>query len=841
MGEFATTLAALTEEPSCHDSSALSTAEIVDAITQVLESNCNVIEVHSSISALTGRKYRPSKWTFLRAVRQLVRNGKTLLFPAFTFSYAAGNEFHIKNSRSETGILAEWVLELPEAHRTPNPIFSFVVIGPKTQLFLDADHRDAYGPKSVLAVLEEQDGGALMLGASWDYLSFLHKLEQEMAVPYREFKIFHQPAELGAGLVDPEMRVYVRRRDIRTELDFAAAGRAAEEEGLVRSSRLGEGQVKFVRICDVAEIGRRKIKENPCFLLKESHRVSFDIENISLREQQPPFRVAVLSAENPDYLLEELRKYLPAVAPSRKFEFYSNDFGSLYQDLTLEVSSLRTFDPDFTIVADTFESICTISGRHAIDLEDYVNRLERWVAAVCSWLHAGRGKVAVLKPIWASSPVLGDQENTASNGFEQSAADMNLRLYNEFQQNQGILIDTSSLAGESATPLRDPRTWYLARTPYSIEFAKVLAKRFAGLILDRCGLSTRLIVVDLDNTLWGGIAGDDGIESVALGGDFPGNAYQDFQLMLRSLSQRGIGLAIASKNDPQLAFEIIDNHPHMALRTKDFVDHEIHWNQKADSISRITKRLNLGLANVLFLDDNPVEREAVKRAFPQVIVPDIGHDPALYCDIVRQIPQLNAALITNNDRKRADSFKQLKAVSDARERSTDHFSFIRDLDVHVLFSRLSPGNIARAEQLMAKTNQFNTTVKRYSSTDLKRINDQGSAVIVIDVADKFNSKEIMGVIILRDYFILDSVVLSCRALGKGVEQNIFQAISKHIFERTKEFARVDFHRTPRNQVAGDVLKELKFSEHEDGWVATPDSLEVQVPIVRISGIEEQFK
>ncbi len=806
----------------------LSTAEILAAIKQAAPPDCDVFEVHSSLSLLSGLSRRPHRWAFLRAVRSLVREGKTLLFPAFTFSYAGGKAFHLQHSPSETGVLADWVLSLPEARRTPSPMFSFVVIGPKLPLFLQADHRDAWSAESVLSRVEKLGGGALMLGAGWDYLSFLHVVEQRFMVPYREFKVFHAKADLGQGPVDPAMQVYVRRRDIRTELDFAAGGRAAEEAGLVKTALLGEGEVKFVSLRHIARLCQERMGTNPFFLLKNGQQTAMDIAQVTQRTQQPVFRIALLSAENPDYLIEALKKQIAATIPTRSIAFYPSQYGNFYSDLTLDDSPLRTFNPHLTIIADTFESLSGCSGQYAIDEETFHLRLNRWHAAVAGWAEASENQVAVFRPMWA----------TASGTF--SGEENSARLATILAQNEGIFIDTPSLAAQSAIPLRDPRSWYLARTPWSPQFAKVLAEYLTGIVLDRCGLSVRLIVVDLDNTLWGGVATDDGLEGLALGGDFPGNAFRDFQLLLKSLVQRGIGLAIASKNDRHVALDILDRHPEMVLRREDFADEEIHWEAKTDSVVRLAKRMHLSLSSVMFLDDNPVEREAVRRNLPEVVVPELGNDPVRYCEIVSRIPQLASAGLTSSDRQRGNAFRQLKAVEDARRVAVDSQAFISDLAVTLRFALLNDGNLSRAGQLMTKTNQFNTTLKRYSAADLKALVQQGHQVIVLEIADKFNPPEIMGVAVLQQA-VLDTVVLSCRAFGKGVETALFQALAAALFRQSGLYLRVCFTPTDKNHVVISALEALHFTPHNDIWLAGTKSLSLPVSPVKITGLEEIFQ
>lgn len=814
----------------------LQSDEILSAIRSAADPDCDVYEVHSSICDLVGVRWMAHKWAFLRCIKVLVREGNTLVFPSFTFSYARGGGFDVRRSRSETGILADWVRELDGAVRTPNPIFSFTAIGPRVQDFLDADHRDAYGAASVFAVLHRLDAGALMLGASWDYLSYLHHVEQMHQVPYREYKTFHEPANFGAGLVDPEMTVYVRRGDLRTELDFAAAGRAAEREGKVRRADLGASWVKFLKLSDVTAICSSEMARSPCFLLQEPQRVLRDIENLAAQASQPALRVALLGSQNTDTLDHYLKAALAEHAPSRRYETYVPPFGTMHQEVHVVDSPLRAFAPEATIIADTIDSICGVADAWSLGPDAIRDHVDRWVDTVRRWIEGCHGRVVLVDPVWTSSGVSGDHATLSACRVKALIKARLSPLYDALDAHGGVLIDTATLGSGCGEAIRDPRAWYLGRMPFSTGFTKVLANRIVGALLDFSGLGTRLIVVDLDNTLWGGVAGDDGFHGIALGGDYPGNAFQDFQRALASLAARGVALAISSKNDSATVLEIIDRHPGMVLRRNDFADFEVHWDPKAESIARIVSRLNLSAQNVMFLDDNPAERAAVRRALPQIVVPELGDDPALYVEVLGMLPQLNAASVTESDRARTDAFQRMAVVARTRAQTVDHDAFIRELAVTVTVVPLDETNTARAAQLMAKTNQFNSTVRRYGASELTALAAQGWTVSVIEVEDRFSPREIMGVLVLEGDGVLDSMVMSCRALGKGVEKAVLARLAAAASPRGGTLL-AKFVETPRNGVFRKTLEELRFKRGDDGWSATGDTFDALVPDVAVIGLD----
>lgn len=812
----------------------LNTAEILAAINRVVPSSITALEIHSSLPALAGTLLSVRKWDFLRAFRAMTRRGTTLIFPAFTFSYTRGTSFDIKLSRSETGLIADWVLELPEAKRTPNPIFSFVVIGPRSEEFMTADHQDAYGDNSVFSVLDRLDSGILMLGAKWDYCSFLHHLEQEQCVPYREFKTFHEPADFGAGRVDPALRVFVRRGDIQTELDFAAAGRLVEDAGEVSQTSLGLSSAKFVPTNRLAALCRRELRNNPFFLVREGPRVESDIHNIRMRSLQRPYRVAILGSENIEPVADDLRRKLAVMWPSRSFDVFSNPYGQMLHELSVSTSDLAAFDPDITIFIDTLGSLCGVADVALLDEADSLARASRWYSCVQQWIGGAKGKAIVLLPHTSHNSIKGGDTETTRSNMSASVTAWKDELARHVQSHGGTIVNTVNLAAEHPAPMFDARIWYLARIPFSASFISRLTDHLAGLLLEEVGGSARLVVIDLDNTIWGGVAADDGVEGLALGGDYPGTAYRDFQLELKRLAARGVALAVVSKNDAEIALDVIDKHPQMVLRRADFADLEINWGPKSDSLVKLSRRLNVGLSNIVFLDDSPVERAAVRRLLPDVVVPDLGDDPARFVETLRNLPQLNTNAPTSNEITRVSGFRAMSSAAELRAQVSTHDEFVRELGVEITIRPLEPRLLTRAERLMAKTNQFNTSVRRYTGSELAAIEQSGGCVLLIDVQDKYSERECMGVAVFRpDKSYLDSLVLSCRTLGKGVEAAVLNAFAETSMSKHARPLFVAFVDTPRNDVAKRALALTGFSEMADGWVAGERTLLANRGLVRV--------
>ncbi|MEM7670639.1 MAG: HAD-IIIC family phosphatase [Pseudomonadota bacterium] len=287
--------------------------------------------------------------------------------------------------------------------------------------------------------------------------------------------------------------------------------------------------------------------------------------------------------------------------------------------------------------------------------------------------------------------------------------------------------------------------------------------------------------------------GEDGIEGVEIGGAYPGSAYRAFQDTLRGLSQRGIALAVASKNDEDLALEMMAQHPEMVLRPGDLVAHRIGWTEKAPGIQAMLDEIGLGAQSCMFIDDNPVEREKVRRNIPGCIVPPFPDAPEDLAGWLAGSPFLECIELTGSDLKRTQQYQVRAQVNAARRAFQDIDEFYHDLDMRLSFEPFGPGNQKRVLQLFAKTNQFNATLRRHDAGAVQQILDDGGELYAVGVADRHSAYELMGVIALRPgarmaaaypddpavqtaaeqgTLWVDSFLLSCRILGRTVEDAI---------------------------------------------------------------------
>jgi FkbH-like protein len=296
------------------------------------------------------------------------------------------------------------------------------------------------------------------------------------------------------------------------------------------------------------------------------------------------------------------------------------------------------------------------------------------------------------------------------------------------------------------------------------------------------GMTKKCLVLDLDQTLWGGIIGEDGLEGIKLGPTSEGSPYWEFQKMLLALYQRGIILAVNSKNNPEDALKVMREHPYMILREEHFAALLINWEDKVSNMKQISEDLNLGLESFVFFDDDPLNREMVVKALPEVYVINVPQDPANFITALQKIDDFNSLQYTDEDIKRGRMYAARRQMEQAKKSSGNISDYLKDLQMKVKIVKANLFSMPRLAQLVQKTNQFNMTTKRYSEEEVMAFaKNEAFIVLSVAVADKFGDQGIVGVVILEksvESWRIDTFLLSCRVIGRLVEEAILAYILK---------------------------------------------------------------
>jgi FkbH-like protein len=328
--------------------------------------------------------------------------------------------------------------------------------------------------------------------------------------------------------------------------------------------------------------------------------------------------------------------------------------------------------------------------------------------------------------------------------------------------------------------------------------------------------------LDLDNTLWGGIVGEDGFEGIKLGDDPIGRAYVEFQRHLLALNQRGIILAINSKNNFDDAIEVIRNHPNMILKEDNFACFRINWNDKMVNIKEIAEELNIGLDSIVFFDDDPINRDYMRSTLPQVLTVELS-DSSSYSETLKSMNDFQVLKITNEDIKRSKMYLDQRKRTELQNQVGNLQDFLKQLNISVKIKKADEYTIPRISQLTLKTNQFNLTTRRYQEEDIRKfVNEKNKIVECAQIQDKFGDNGITCVYIVnkenQHEWLIDSFLLSCRVMGRGVEEALLGQIIKRAKTEGITKVKAEYIKTKKNKPTENFLSDFGFIKNGDVWI-----------------------
>jgi len=332
------------------------------------------------------------------------------------------------------------------------------------------------------------------------------------------------------------------------------------------------------------------------------------------------------------------------------------------------------------------------------------------------------------------------------------------------------------------------------------------------------GNRKKCLVLDLDNTLWGGVIGEDGLQGIELSTTKEGSRFRDFQKRIKDLKDQGVLLTIASKNNEEDAMEAIRDHPDMVLREDDFVIIKANWEPKPVNIQKIANELNIGLDSLVFIDDNPIERESVKNALPEVNVPDFPKDTSMLESFVIEISKryFPVLKLTEEDLSKTDQYKVEQKRNEIKQKSISIEEYLLSLEMKKTFRQIDESDVTRAAQLTQKTNQFNLTTRRYTESDIwNMMKSEDHQVWIGDLEDKFGSygKVILAIVKLEENTaIIDTFLMSCRVMGRNIEKEFLNEIEKEMVSKGKNRIISEYIPTTKNSVVKDFWTENGYTE-----------------------------
>ena len=532
-----------------------------------------------------------------------------------------------------------------------------------------------------------------------------------------------------------------------------------------------------------------------------------------------PIRLGVLSNSTTEYIVPAIvatgARYglniIPTVADYGQVAQTALDPNSAINQVQLDavLLALDHHAQSFAVVPGDLKS-AELAVQAAADFVDQVRGALK--------KHSGAAVIVQTIPRPAES-FLGSYDAVMPGSPRTLISELNREIARRISGSTDIVFDVSGLAETVGLGAwHDAKIWNLAKQPFSMDMIPLYADHFCRVLAAMKGRSKKVLVLDLDNTVWGGIIGDDGMEGIKIAqGDATGEAHLELQRVALALRDRGVVLAVSSKNDDEIARAVFRQHPEMLLREEHIAVFQANWDDKATNISAIADALSLGLDSFVFVDDNPVERELVRRTLPQVSVPELPEDPANYSRTLLAAGYFEAIGFSVEDRKRADFYSDNARRLVLQQKVGDLDEYLRSLQMTIFFHPFDEKGQARISQLINKSNQFNLTTRRYTENDVvKMMSDPDVFTLQVRLTDMFGDNGMISVVICRSQgrtWEIDTWLMSCRVLGRRVEEAVLEEIAGEAVKQGVESLLGVYRPTSKNALVKDHYKKLDFS-HE---------------------------
>lgn len=561
----------------------------------------------------------------------------------------------------------------------------------------------------------------------------------------------------------------------------------------------------------------------------------------------PPLRMALLSSYTVDALVPFVDLELRCLG--LRPEFYVAPFNSWAREVIDPDSALRRFAPELAVLAVSIDDLVPQlagspsaaeldqAGQAALEqVLGVARRFSEWCESplvVHGFHSAHRGPLGIL-------------EGRSGRARTRWLNDLNAQLAEALAQlPRAYFLDMQELLVHRPGGAADnPKLRHLAGMRLADGVCGEVARAYARYAAPLKGLTRKCVVVDLDGTLWGGTVGEDGRHGIKLGNTSPGSEFQEFQRYLLSLTRAGFLLAICSKNNPEDALEVIRGHEGMILREDVFSAARINWDPKPENLVEIARELDIGLDSMIFLDDNPNERERVRQFLPQVLVPELPADPSLFRRTLESLPEIQTLVTTDEDRNRVDLYRAKRQREAQRGAAQSVEEYLESLAIEVEIAAADETSLSRVHQLFQRTNQFNLTTRRYDLQQLKAFaEDERTRLYTLRARDRFGDHGLVAVALARegaDEWMVDSFLMSCRVIGYGVESVLLAVLSEDARAAGASSLVGEFRESAKNAPARDFFPRHGFSQLEsegdelrfrsdlrDGCVPRPAWIEVR--------------
>ena len=539
-----------------------------------------------------------------------------------------------------------------------------------------------------------------------------------------------------------------------------------------------------------------------------------------------PFRLAVLSNSTVDLVAPTL--VASAARHGVALEVYVPPYGQVAQEALIPDSQLNSWRPDAVLFALDYRALpLKLSLGDPNASAATVQGVIGYLQALRNGIKTNQNTVCIFQTFAPPAETLFGSLDCVLPGTLRRLIDSVNRELAEFVLGTGdVLLDVAGLAETvGLANWHDPQFWNMAKLAFSRQLIPLYADHVARTIAAIRGKSRRVLILDLDNTVWGGVIGDDGLDGIKIAqGDATGEAHLAVQQLALDLRQRGIVLAVSSKNTDEIARGPFEKHPEMLLRLDHIAVFQANWNDKATNIQAIAEELSLGLDAMVFLDDNPVERGLVRKLLPQVAVPELPQEPAYYARTLAAAGYFEAVALAAEDLKRAGFYQGNARRVQLQKQVGGVDAYLKSLDMTIIFQPFDATGRARIVQLINKSNQYNLTTRRYTDPKAAAAQDDPDVfTLQVRLTDTFSDNGMISVVICRPgapgVWDIDTWLMSCRVLGRMVEHMVLREILEHARAAGIRTLAGVYKPTDRNKLVIDHYSKLGFTkvaEEESG-------------------------
>jgi len=508
------------------------------------------------------------------------------------------------------------------------------------------------------------------------------------------------------------------------------------------------------------------------------------------------------------------------------FDIWEAEYDQIYQTIMDESSDLYKKVPDFVIIFQSqkklldkfyklnFQDRCHFADNHLQFVELLINTLNSRLKCQVIYLNFAE----------LNDAVFGNYANKLENSFLYQLRKINFGLMQQGVRHLNFNIcDVNTIQNMlGQQQFSSDKLYVNTDTIFDLDALVWVGKSITDIILAYTGKFKKCLIVDLDNTIWGGVIGDDGLENIQIGNLGIGKAFTEFQKWIKQLKERGIIVCVCSKNTEAIAKEPFERHPDMELRLNDISVFAANWETKVDNIRYIQSVLNIGFDSMVFLDDNPFEREIVRTNIPGLSVPDLPEDPAEYLTFLRQQNLFETASFTEEDQKRTLQYQQEARRTVLQKTFTNEAEFLSSLEMVAIIKPVDKFSMPRAAQLTQRSNQFNLRTVRYTESEMESIiADPAQYTYAVTLADKFGDYGLISLLIIKKQdehtAFIDTWIMSCRVLKRGVEYFVLNEVVADLKAKGVTELIGEYLPTPKNGLVKDHYSALGFSCHQNLW------------------------